>query len=340
MTTTITAPLTRPAEFLLVRLLAPAKRPTPPSRLRQEISRLLREPLDAEDWQALVEELIEAGLVTAKPLRLTELGRAHALELLDIQHLPPRATWRVLRDRYLVPRALGITEAAGETQSRINCRDGLGAWLLKRRYNLPAASTHTLTAALEALACQQLGFPDETRLTAVRNRVLCRLLGVLEPLSWKKLITQMPQAAAGAQRADLASLREAVLHDWLARSPSQPPPEANGQTTEERVEPEAFDLPAFASTVHAAARACPTGRFGENKVFIHHVWKYLQGETHLPMRSLEEFKQRLVEANHARLLQLSRADLVQAMDSADVQQSETRYLDAVFHFIRTEGARP
>jgi hypothetical protein len=91
--------------------------------------------------------------------------------------------------------------------------------------------------------------------------------------------------------------------------------------------------------VQTAARACPTGRFGDNKVFIYRVWEQLQGETHLPVRSLDEFKQRLVEANHAGLLHLSRADLVQAMDPADVRQSETPYLDARFHFIRTEGDR-
>jgi hypothetical protein len=304
------------------------------------MSRLLREPLGTERWQSLVGELEGAGLVTAKPLRVTELGCTHALDLLGIQHLPPRVTWRILRDRYLIPRALGIAESAEKTRSRIRSRDGLGAWLLQRRYDLPVDSAHTLTAAMEALACQQLGFPDETRLAAVRDRILCRLLGAPEPLTREKLAPQLVQAAAGALRADLGSLRETVLRDWLVPSASHLPLETNGQVAEEHVEPEAFDLPAFAATAQAAARSCPTGWFGENKVFIHHVWKQLQGEAHLPVHSLEEFKQRLVEANHAGLLALSRADLVQAMDPADVQQSETHYLDAVFHFIRTEGGRP
>ncbi len=147
----------------------------------------------------------------------------------------------------------------------------------------------------------------------------------------------MVQAAARAQRADLAALREAVLHDWLAPAASQAPSGTDGRIAGKRAEAEAFDLPAFAATVEAAARSCPTGRFGDNKVFIHHVWQQLQDETHLPVRTLEEFKQRLTEANHAGLLHLSRADLVQVMDPEDVRQSETRYLDAVFHFIRTEG---
>ena len=46
------------------------------------------------------------------------------------------------------------------------------------------------------------------------------------------------------------------------------------------------------------------------------------------------FKKQLAEANNARLLDLSRADLVQAMDPNDVQQSEVHYLNATFHFVR------
>src|SRR5437867_1378055 len=123
------APLTRLSEFLLVRLLAPTKRPAAPSRLREEMRRLLREPLDAGRWQSLVGELVEAGLLTPKPLRLTASGREHALAVLGLEELPERTTWRALRDRYLVPRALEIPEASGETRSRIGSQDGLGAWL-------------------------------------------------------------------------------------------------------------------------------------------------------------------------------------------------------------------
>ena len=42
------------------------------------------------------------------------------------------------------------------------------------------------------------------------------------------------------------------------------------------------------------------------------------------------------EANNARLLNLARADLVQAMDPEDVRLSEVAYLNASFHFIRID----
>ncbi len=55
---------------------------------------------------------------------------------------------------------------------------------------------------------------------------------------------------------------------------------------------------------------------------------------------LPAFKRRLTEANNARLLTLSRADLVQLMDPADVRESETRYLNAEFHFVLVDKEQP
>ena len=90
----------------------------------------------------------------------------------------------------------------------------------------------------------------------------------------------------------------------------------------------------------AAARHCPTGWFGDNKVFVSHVWRQLHEEPGVPPLDLPAFKQRLVEANQAGLLTLSRADLVQVMDPADVRDSEIQYLNATFHFLLVERNRP
>jgi hypothetical protein len=90
----------------------------------------------------------------------------------------------------------------------------------------------------------------------------------------------------------------------------------------------------------AAARACPTGRFGDNKVFINHLCRYLQNEPGFPRLALEEFKRRLTEANAARLLVLSRADMAPDLPQDDVRASETSYLNAHFHFVTLEEVRP
>ena len=48
---------------------------------------------------------------------------------------------------------------------------------------------------------------------------------------------------------------------------------------------------------------------------------------------LPSFKRQLLDANRARLVKLSRADLVQLMEPEDVKESEISYLNAEFHFL-------
>jgi len=100
------------------------------------------------------------------------------------------------------------------------------------------------------------------------------------------------------------------------------------------------DLEDFARCVLTAARASPTGRWHKTKVFISHVWE----EFELPptfrgrgAMDLNDFKKMLGAAHRAGLLRLGRADLVEAMNPADVKASETPYLNGVFHFVRLDG---
>jgi hypothetical protein len=60
----------------------------------------------------------------------------------------------------------------------------------------------------------------------------------------------------------------------------------------------------------------------------------LQDDAVIGPLGLDGFKRRLAEANNARLLDLSRADMVEAMDFDDVRLSEIPYLGATFHFVR------
>jgi hypothetical protein len=337
--TTATAQTTRTADLLLVRLLAPAKKPTPPSRLREDLGRLLPYPIDAGAWDGLVEELVAARLIEKKPLKLTDEGRKRALDLLGLTDLPAKADWRTIRDSLLVPAALGIPSGAAQARERVKKQEGLGAWLIRQRYGLASGAGHTVSAVLEALACKELGYPGETSLSAVCDLILSKLVESPVPLTKDQLGRQLVQAAAGTRSADLSSLRTAAIRAWLDGN-KKGPSQTAGQSPTSAEPGEPFDLAAFAATALAAARNSPTGRFGDNKVFISHVWRQLEGEPHLPIRSLAEFKQRLVEANHAGLLRLSRADLVQAMGPEDVQASQTDYLSAQFHFVLLEEVRP
>jgi hypothetical protein len=113
---------------------------------------------------------------------------------------------------------------------------------------------------------------------------------------------------------------------------SQPAPVVEHPTPEPAAAEE-FDLEAFANTVRAAARHAPTGRFGDNKVFIGHLWRQLRDQPQIAPLGLDGFKAKLLEANRGRLLTLSRADLVQMMDPDDVRESETGHGTAASHFV-------
>ena len=91
------------------------------------------------------------------------------------------------------------------------------------------------------------------------------------------------------------------------------------------------DLPTLAAAVKdAAARA--EGRFGR-KVFIAAVWRALIDDARFASLSLDRFKQLLVAANRDGLLELTRADLVGAMDPGLVAASEIDDLGSTFHFV-------
>jgi hypothetical protein len=77
------------------------------------------------------------------------------------------------------------------------------------------------------------------------------------------------------------------------------------------------------------------GRFGDRKVFIGALWRQFRTSPAFDGMTLEQFKDRLVEAQKQRLLVLARADLVSAMDPKEVAQSEWVDPDGgrSYHFV-------
>lgn len=71
-----------------------------------------------------------------------------------------------------------------------------------------------------------------------------------------------------------------------------------------------------------------SGMFGSNKVFISRLAVFCGAS------DLEAFKAHLVALQAARKVQLARADLVEAMDSDDVADSEIKHLGTSYHFLR------
>jgi hypothetical protein len=87
----------------------------------------------------------------------------------------------------------------------------------------------------------------------------------------------------------------------------------------------------FAAQVLKIVRSKRPKKFGD-KAYIASVWQVGFAAD----MTLGDFKKRIVAEHQAGRLELSRADLVAAMDQVQIERSETQHLNATFHFIRSE----
>jgi hypothetical protein len=332
LTTAVAAPpAPAVADLLLVRMALPN---ATPSKVRDDLGKLLGADLSAAELGDLQSDLMSAGFLTKgkrNAFALTDAGRERALRFLGVAELPPRTNWSTVTAKYLFPKAVGLSPNA---VAKLDSGDKLAAFLLKRKYGVAAAPGATVNQVLEAIACKELGFPGETTLEGLLRAVLCRLLRSDSRLTKADLAKQVPLFETGLKRVHAEDVRRKLVRDGLTESTATAPPG-------EPRPAEPFDLTAFALTVRAlAGRSPPEDRFHDNKVFIAALWRASQREPNFPRLTLPEFKQRLIEANANHLLHLSRADLVQAMDPRLVSDSETVHQNATFHFVLLEGDRP
>jgi hypothetical protein len=352
MTTTTSEKLSASETLVLVRLLVAGEKGEAASKIKKDL-----EPLLAHRWEgAALNERVDRTLVALESMGLLALlpgktkkaaakflltaeGRRWCLNILGVPQLRPKTTWAVLRKTYLPACAVGIPASSEALFKALASEPAFQAILLKRQYDLSIAELPKPDQATDALAWKLIGFEGKDHKFNVKNiktALFNRALGDGHAPDFKKAATRLLAQRLGARRDDPKELRDAVLRGWIDR-------EDGGQALAESVEtPQAsplaarppFDLTSFAKQVKSAARGCQAGRFGDNKVFIAHVWKALQVDPTFPTMELATFKEHLAEANNARLLDLSRADLIQAMDPDDVRQSEVHYLSATFHFVR------
>ncbi|MGZ3390761.1 MAG: hypothetical protein ACXVCF_14360 [Isosphaeraceae bacterium] len=333
-----------PLELLvLTRLLPVGEKGDNPAKIRKDL-----EPLLEHRWsgsiltQVLDRTLIKLatrGLVARPPAKrkkavpavlLTPEGRQTVLASLNVSQLPakPKPTWPVLKKSLLLARSLGLP-APGQGFSK---GQGFKAAVLRQKFGLPLGDYPDLKSVKLELTRKLLGMGPKEKITleTVQAAIFGRELGENRPADPKKVLDRLVSRQVGARRDDEKELRDAVLRGWISGSVDQP---------DRRPSISPSGLADFVQKVRAAAEECASGRFGDNKVFIIHVWRALQNDPDFRGMDLPAFKQRLAEANNARLLDLSRADLVQAMDPDDVRLSEVTYLNAAFHFIRIGSER-
>lgn len=281
----------------------------------------------------LLAELKSKGMLENKRGQaITEAGRARALEYLGLAELPPKCSWGTVRAKYLIPKALGLKLWSDAESASVGSEVKLAVRLLKDKYALSVPADTGLSKVLEALVCRLLGYPDVADFDQLKANVLSREAGAVPPLPVKDVKSVAPRLLLGSKKRGVDGYRAVVLNGTFEDNAAFSP------------EPDSTDKPipdaltAFADRVLAAARTCPTGWSGEDFVFISHVWSQLRDDPEFHALGLNGFKAKLIAANRARLLTLSRADLVQAMDPADIHESNTSYLNSVFHFIRIRRA--
>jgi hypothetical protein len=341
--------------LVVVRLLAVGEKGEAASKIKKDL-----EPLLAHRWESAalserIDRMLTAlgtmGLVALVPGKtkkavpkyvLTVEGRRDGLDFLGVEQLRPKTTWTILRKTYLPARVLKMPASSDARFKALSSEPTFQAVLLKRQYDLSTAEIPKPDEATDALAWKLIGFEGENRKfnpKNVKTALFNRAAGTPSATDFKKAATRLLAQRMGARRDDPKELRDALLRNWVDQEEGGTVPAGPTSTTSGPVLPSpspapALDLASFAQQVKSAARDCPTGRFGNNKVFIAHVWKALQADPVFRTMELAAFKEVLAEANNARLLDLSRADLVQAMDPDDVRESEVHYLNATFHFVR------
>jgi len=333
--------------LVLARLLASGDKGETRAKLGTDLKPLVEDRLDRA-----LEDLESAGAIdrvkdkkgkpTAK-LALTSEGRRLALEALGMENLPPKTTWAKLKS-FVVPIALG---RPGQQVANLKVE------ILRAHYGLELGEKPTIKQASDAMAAKLFGLEPGQPFNA--KTILRKLLGdagidlpagkeptpasIGEALFHRELggssaknpLDLIASKSVGARNQQAAELGSAILRTWIDRSqppadsPTPPAPEPHGQSLED-----------FARRVIEAARTSPTGWFGDAKVFISHVWNNLQDDPVFLRMETDNFKHRLLEAHRARFLELGRADLVEAMDPADVHESATPYQNVVYHFVRIE----
>lgn len=330
--------LKRIEDLVLVRLLAGDGAPVTRAKLAKDLESIVEHRYVGTAWTSLLEEactaLEEQGDLEVakggKKVYPTDGGKKRALAFLGVERLPAKTAWSTLRKVYLFAKAMGVPAGSPAAVNKLASATGMCAVILRNAYDLPTEQAPTPAQALNALLWKQLGreSTEAFSMPAVKAFLLGKALGEPTKMTPAQLHKALAGKAVGARRVDSESLLRGALKRLLG------PEDAPGKT---RAAPGTPNLETFAQNVLAAGASSPTGWFGDpaiaNKVFVSHVYKAYAQRHPEEADGIERFKERLIEANRAGLLKLSRADLVEAMNLDDVRASEILHMNASFHFV-------
>jgi hypothetical protein len=311
----------------------------------------LSPPQGAAMIERELEALVRAGLVggTRGRLAASAAGRSQAAIFLGVkgEHAGflPEGSDAVMAE--VLAKALGLEREARRSKA-LATLDGLRLAIVQHAFAVKIKGVATparLRAALAAIALERAFGNQLTAgklgLSPKAGRVLAGQLAE-KPRDHgtdKRLIAALAADRVGCARADYATLRLRVLQRYLERAAR--PQQARDGAHPRRVEPTALgarrpDLGGFASEVRAHAASSAQGWAGNRKAYISHVWRLMRERRPEWGLSEIEFKCMLAEAHRAGQVLLANADLKDASNLRDVQDSALVYKNAVFHFVRVD----
>lgn len=248
-----------------------------------------------------IARLRKRGLIEpGSKLQLTEAGRRSAAEILGIPDIPDRKNLQWVK-KLLLLRSMDV--ASTSVMQRGPVADVLAARIVARRHKVDQKFEANPSQVLAVLARRALGLEDKPAALKLNDAFAAVFLMGHSP-------TERNEDHANGHSGPASGTMSRRLEDC--------------------------DINEFAHQVTEAARASRDGRW-HGAVFISHVWNTLRARGDVGI-TFDQFKRRLIEAHQDKLIELSRADLVDAMPAADVSASETVHSGARFHFVRLQLA--
>ncbi len=263
------------------------------------------------DWKQLVyrtlEELSEQNHITdpVRKIEITDSGRQHLRDFLNVETLPEKMRWSVLKKRHLIPLALGSFPSGKPEVTNASTGDGFKAAMLVKFFNLPINAYPSLPQAIQALAAMQ-GLKMRNNTHAAMQDALLE--------NW---ISSSDQSAVFSARSSQATVAD-------------PLPVASATATTP------MPLNEFAARVRRPAGNLRDDRHGE-KVLISRIWERFRADADVAGISRSEFDQLLLQSNREQLLALGRADLPGTLDPKEYGESEVQPPSGDrFHFVRAD----
>ncbi|HEY0483735.1 MAG TPA: hypothetical protein VGD37_39725 [Kofleriaceae bacterium] len=296
---------------------------------------------------------------------LTDDGRRALAAALGLDAPPP---WDEIRNVHLPALGLGLSpgsEAAHKLlgQGENSPVAAITNAVLRIEFGIPKATS--LSALADALIAEAVGLSGPVTLPRLRAHVIARRVGADAKGDLEQTAARVVKKTLRASSAAKPALVQALARRWVSAGTATPEAATPRKSASTSPAPTGAG-PSAPTVVHApppgsserrtapsapaitpdallamVRDAIPTigadGRFGPEKVFVSAIWHQLERDRRVADYSLDRFKQWLVTANRDRLLDLVRADLVGAMDSRLVTESEIEHLGTTFHFVLDRG---